>query len=515
MKPTDNNSKDSLWETESKESIKEEITPSQRKIARWLLPLLLLGGGFALWQVFIPPSPPTAQTANNAPSSPPPRPVEVTTVTQGEATTQVKLLGQVEAGERATLRPQINGIVKEVLVKEGDRTTAGMTVAILDSADTMISLAQAQAKLAQEKSNLQRLQVGTRGEVIAQREAELLAAQAREREAEENLQSLINLQPSLIAQRQAELKSSKVREKEADDNLQRIKSLTSEGAIPERALVEAQSTLDTARSERLRAESSLRAQETQSNQEIANARTRLDSARGDRTRIQAVLTEAKAGFTPEEIAAQEGVVKAAEAMVKQAELALQRTEIKAPFSGVVQSKEVNAGDYVETNNPILTIVGDRTLDIFLEVSENLTGQVSMGMPVTLSARALPQWQEKTVITAVIPSTDTSSRRQLVRVSLDNPPPELLPGMAIQGDLVISGDVASGFIVPRDALTRRGDKWLVFAVKDNSAQQLEVEMIADMGQKVMISNPALYEGKTIVLKGGDGLQDQAPVKVVNS
>lgn len=41
------------------------------------------------------------------------------------------------------------------------------------------------------------------------------------------------------------------------------------------------------------------------------------------------------------------------------------------------------------------------------------------------------------------------------------------------------------------------------------------MIADMGQKVMISNPALYEGKTIVLKGGDGLQDQAPVKVVNS
>jgi len=48
-----------------------------------------------------------------------------------------------------------------VLVEVGDRVTPGMTVAILDDADQGLALAQAQAELAQDKSELARLEVGT------------------------------------------------------------------------------------------------------------------------------------------------------------------------------------------------------------------------------------------------------------------------------------------------------------------------------------------------------------------
>ena len=417
------------------------------KLPGWLLAILLLGGGgVALWQIFTPNTAPTAQIAQ----APPPKAVTTIPLASGTANRQIRLLGQVEAGERATLSPQIDGTVQRVLVREGDRVTPGMTVAVLDDADSRLALAEAQARLAQERGNLDRLKVGTR--------------------------------PEIIAQRQAELDAAKAREIEARDNLERVSGLTEEGALSRRALVEAKAEANAARSEQYR--------------------------------VAALLAEAQAGYIQEEIDAQKGLVAAAQATVRQAELAMERTEIEAAFSGIVQSRDADPGDYLEVNDPILTIVSDRTLDIFLEVPESLSGRVAPGMTVNLNARALPNWQQETAITAVVPTADTASRRQLIRVSLDNPPQRLLPGMAIQANLALPVENTNTFIVPRDALTRRGNEWLLFAVNDDRARQVNVEMIADMGREIAIANTELQEGQSIVVTGGDGLTDDAVVQVVN-
>ena len=426
---------------------RQENRNYKNKLPGWLIAILLLGGGAALWEFLNPSTIPIAQTSTQAPLA---RPVEIITLTSGTANRQVKLLGQAEAGESATLSSQIDGRVERVLVREGDRVTMGMAIAILDDADSRLALAEAQARLAQEKGNLARMQVGTRPEIIAQRKAGLNAAKARELEAQ--------------------------------DNLDRVASLIEEGALSRRALVEARAAADTATSERFR--------------------------------VAALLAEAQAGPTQEEIAAQQGLVAAAQAVVRQAQLEVERTQVKAAFPGIVQSRDVDPGDYVEVSDPILTIVSDRYLDIFLEVPESLSGQVTSGMRVNLNARALPNWQQETAITAVIPTANTASRRQLVRVTLDNPPSGLLPGMAIQANLVVPVSRVDTFIVPRDALTRRGEQWLLFTVNNDQAQQLEVEIVADLGQEVAIAHPELQAGQAIVITGGDGLIDNAAVKIVN-
>ncbi|MGB5711372.1 MAG: efflux RND transporter periplasmic adaptor subunit, partial [Waterburya sp.] len=388
---------------ESDHSLEEiKVTDKNKSnLPTWLLIILLLGGSITLWQLL---TPSTTPTTNSSSEVLPPKPVETITLTAGTGNRKVQLLGQVEAGERATLSPQIDGSVQRVLVREGDRVSSGMTVAILDDADPRLALAEAQARLAQERGNLARLQVGTR--------------------------------PEILAQRQAELDSARVRELEAQDNLERVTSLIEEGALSQRALVE--------------------------------ARAEASAATSEKFRVQALLSEAQAGATQEEIDAQLGLVAAAQAAVAQAELGMQRTEIKAAFSGIVQSRDVDPGDYVEVSDPILTLVGDRSLDIFLEVPENLSGQVTPGMIAKINARALPNWQQEVEITAVVPTANTASRRQLVRVSLDNPPPGLLPGMAVQASLAMPVTDANTFIVPRDALTRRGDNWLLFTVNNNQA-----------------------------------------------
>jgi multidrug efflux pump subunit AcrA (membrane-fusion protein) len=415
---------------------------------RWILILILTSAiGGTLWHA-LNHNGAKPQTAAAQQKTPPPRAISTTTLATGSATRKVQLLGQVESRQQATIRSRIDGLVEEILVQPGDRITKGMTIAILDNADGKVALSEAKARLAQERSNLARLEVGTRPEIIAQRRASLSSAQAREQEAE--------------------------------DDLNRTSDLVSQGARSQRNLIE--------------------------------ARSALDDARGARLEAEAALAEAIAGPIREEIAAQQANVEAAQAAVNRAEINLQRTQIKAIADGVLQQRRVSPGDYVESADEIATMVASDNLDVFLEVPEELTGAIKPGLPVVLNARALPQWQGRATITGVVPAADTASRRQRVRVSLDNPPPNLLSGMAVTGNLELSSDRPS-FVISRDAVTRRQDRWFVYTVAENKAREIEVDLVADMGDRLAIYNPQLRSGQAIVLKGGDGLSEGTAVKVI--
>ena len=311
----------------------------------------------------------------------------------------------------------------------------------------------------------------------------LARAQAQLAEARSQLARLeAGTRREIIARRQAELRSAQAREKEANDNLKRASESVRKGAITERALVEAKAA--------------------------------VDDAAGTRASAEAALAEAEAGPLPEEIAAQRANVAAAQAAVHQAQLAVERTRIKAQSSAVVQTRLVSQGDYVQINAPIVTLIASDRLEVFLALPEDLSGRIRPGMSVELSARALPNWRQSLPITGVIPAADAASRRQLIRIELDPAPPGLLAGMAVAGKLDIPLNTPA-FVISRDALTLRRDQWFVFAVADGKARQVQVELVADMGETVAIYNDALRPGQDIVRRGGDGLRDGAAVKIVGN
>ncbi|MEO0536753.1 MAG: efflux RND transporter periplasmic adaptor subunit [Cyanobacteria bacterium P01_A01_bin.123] len=378
---------------------------------------------------------------------PAPRPVEVTRLTPGDGARSVELMGQVEARTSATLRSQTSGVVQQILVEPGDTVSIGASVIILDDADQRLVLSEAQASLASERSNLAELEAGTRPEIIAQRSAALQSAQAREQEA--------------------------------TDNLQRTQELVNQGALSERSLIEARTTVDAARAARLEA--------------------------------SATLAEATAGPTAEEIEAQRATVAANQAAVDQAQLGLNRTRLLATTNGVVESRDANVGDYLEVGSPVLSLINRDQLDVFLDIPEELTGQITPGLTVTLTARALPEWQGQATIAGTIPTADEASRRKQVRLQLDDPPEGLLSGMSIQGTLALASDTPS-FTITRDALVQRAEEWLVFAITNGQAQAIAVELIADNGEDVAIFSDQLQNGQSIVVRGSEGLQDGAAVQI---
>ncbi|MEM1366715.1 MAG: efflux RND transporter periplasmic adaptor subunit [Cyanobacteria bacterium P01_H01_bin.15] len=425
------------------------IESSRSPWAALLVGVLLLGGGIYIGRLLPPPSIESAAINVETKPEPPPRPVETLILTRGGSEQQVQLIGQIEPRSRAMVRPQTDGIVRQIRVQPGDRVQVGELLAVLDDADQQLALLQAQARLVEAKSVLSRLTTGTRPEIIAQRQATVTAAKAREAEAL--------------------------------DNLNRTQELVEAGALSQRVLIEAQ--------------------------------TQLDAVKGERLEAAATLAEAEAGPRMEDIEAQQAVVAATRFAAEQAQLVLERTRIYAGKSGIVQERLASVGDYLEISDPLLTLVDSNQLDIFLEIPEDLSGQVNPGMPVTLMSRALPGWQLTVPINSTLPVADATSRRQQVRIQLDAANAMLIPGMAVQGQVTISNEV-QGFVIPRDALTRRGTRWFVFTVDNNVAQQFEVDLIADIGEQVAIAHPSLRLGQQLVSQGSDGLRDGAAVKVVN-
>ncbi|PSB59002.1 efflux RND transporter periplasmic adaptor subunit [Chamaesiphon polymorphus] len=439
-------------ETSDSPSSSPETTAKTRRPKRWqfglLALLILLGGGAIVWRTMMP-SPEAAPPAAAARGLPP-TPVQTAAIQRGQGTRSIQLAGQTEANKSATLRTQTAGTVERVLVEVGDRVKPGMTIATLDDDERQLALAEAQAKLAQARSELARLQVGTRSEIIAQRRAQVKSAQASEREAL--------------------------------DNYNRNASLVKSGAIAKRVLVEARASVDTTRAQRLQAE--------------------------------ATLAESTAGPTREEIDAQKSSVAAAQSVVDRERLNLTRTQVKSPIDGTVQTREVNVGDLVQSRDPVVTLVNNNELDVFLELPEQLTGSVTAGLPVELRARALPDWRGRATISGVVPAANAASRRQLVRLRLLNPPPNLLPKMAIAGTLQLP-IAATSLSVPRDALVRREENWLVYTVRDGKAVEVKVQMVADLGETVAISSPQLRSGQAVVVRGSEALRPGSPVQVVEN
>jgi len=356
----------------------------------------------------------------------------------------------VESVQQSVVRAQTGGVVKTIMVKVGDSVASRQLMAVLDDRDQSFNLDELQARLTQETTNLIRLEQGTRPEVITQRRAAVISAIAREQEAR--------------------------------DNWQRTSELVKEGALSQQLLI--------------------------------GARSNLDNLRGQRLGAEASLAEAESGPTPMEIQVQHGKVKAARAAFNQAKLMVDRTRIIATTAGVVHTRVVSQGDLVQPNSPMFTLVAADKLDIFLDIPEEMSTQVKPGTPILLTARALPNWQSRTQITAILPIADPTSRRQRVRVELNPVPDGLIAGMAVTGMVALAGD-RPNFVVSRDALTFRNGQWFVFTIMNGKAKQIPVELIADMDEQMAIYQSGLKEGQAVVLRGGDGLRDGMPVKEVQA
>ncbi len=204
-------------------------------------------------------------------------------------------------------------------------------------------------------------------------------------------------------------------------------------------------------------------------------------------------------------------LKVLEAAVALAQAKLQKTQIRAPFAGIVGIRNVSVGDYVKEGQELINIEDIGSLKVDFRLPESYLSRLQKGQAVELSADAMPGQAFKGVLDAIDPLLDASGRAISLRARLANPDLKLRPGMFVRVRLAFGGE-RQGLSVPEEALVPAGNDNFVFRVAEGKAQRVMVKIGQRRGATVEIAE-GLKAGDEVVTAGQLKLRDGVPVKAV--
>lgn len=203
-------------------------------------------------------------------------------------------------------------------------------------------------------------------------------------------------------------------------------------------------------------------------------------------------------------------VENARAQHRMATLELSYTTVVAPISGVIASRSIKSGNFVQINTPIFRIVDNSRLEATLNVPERELATLRAGQPVTLLADALPGKQFSGKVDRIAPVVDSGSGTFRVVSSFDGGAQSLQPGMF--GRIRIDYDQrADALVVPRLALLDDGDP-AVFRVREGKVARVPVKLGYAEGAWVEIRD-GLVAGDQVVTAGKVALRDGTVVQVI--
>ena len=259
---------------------------------------------------------------------------------------------------------------------------------------------------------------------------------------------------------------------------------------------------------------------------------RLAEARAEQDRVRALVREGIATESDRDRAEAEAASLAArldqqraEVAVVERELAARRqdledTVIRAPFAGVVVSKNAQPGEMISpvsagggfTRTGIGTIVDMKSLEIEVDVNESYLQRVRPGQRVQAVLDAYPDWRIAARVIAIVPTADRQKATVKVRIGVDELDPRILPdmgvkvafqdpeGAAVSRPAVVVPAAAVRQVEGRDVVwVAAGGRLERRAVRRGASQGSDVSLLSGVaaGEKVVVEGPSdLREGGRI-------------------
>ena len=244
----------------------------------------------------------------------------------------------------------------------------------------------------------------------------------------------------------------------------------------------------------------------QTQEQLDNARTAVDS-------LQAKIDLARAQ------------TKAAGARILEAQQAVDNCTIRAPFDGIVVSKDAQVGEMVSpisagggfTRTGIATIVDMNSNEIEVDVNEAYIARVKPGQQVTAILDAYPDWEIPCRVRTIIPSADRQKATVKVRISFVKLDPRILPDMGIKvtflGDETSKKDIpaAPAILIPQTAVRDDHGQKIVFRVQDGKTERRAVRLGGNRGTNLEV-NAGVAVGDTVVVSGPANLHDGQSVQI---
>jgi multidrug efflux system membrane fusion protein len=259
----------------------------------------------------------------------------------------------------------------------------------------------------------------------------------------------------------------------------------------------------------------------------------VQAAAAAHERAQATMAEAQAGVTRreeatrsnpglipgEEIATWKTRVQTARAEVASAKAALDRARldlrdsyVRAPVAGVLQTRTVNTGQYVQPGTVLATLVQRDPLMLRFDVPEAEAISLKPGMKVSFTGGA-DQPPTSATITLVPTVADATTRMVRVTAKVDGTADTLRAGSFARVTVDV-GSPVQAVVIPQQAIRPSEKGFLAFVVVAGEKAEERVIEIGMRTQDGMVEvKKGLEAGETLVVRGAEALRTGAPVKIV--
>ena len=259
--------------------------------------------------------------------------------------------------------------------------------------------------------------------------------------------------------------------------------------------------------------------------EDETVRLNVDDARAEVARIEALratserqlkrieqlannsISQTQLDEVRSQLAVQTAQLQQAKVRQRSAEHALEQTELRAPFPGVVTERLAQRGEFVATGAAIAHLVDTTHVEGRTQAPLSLMDMIhdDMELPVKVAGKQLSAH-----VRAIVPVGEERTRQFELRVKLAS---SALPvGTAIEIGLP-ENDGADALVVPRDAIAVRQDgDYLMRVMADGTAERVSVKSEATDGDLVTVRG-TLKAGDIVVVRGVERLQPGQKVTVV--
>jgi RND family efflux transporter MFP subunit len=217
--------------------------------------------------------------------------------------------------------------------------------------------------------------------------------------------------------------------------------------------------------------------------------------------------------------------------VSESQVNLQKTNltdmvVRAPFGGVVISKDAQPGEMISpvsagggfTRTGIGTIVDMSSLEVEVDVNETYINRVTNGMRVEAVLDAYQDWKIPSHVITTIPTADRAKATVKVRIGFDALDPKILPDMGVKVSFLREEpaggpavQAAPRVLLPKGAIHTADGKSIVFVVKEDRVERRAISVGIENGDQMEVIS-GVSAGERVVVNAPATLKDGDKVKV---
>jgi membrane fusion protein (multidrug efflux system) len=186
-----------------------------------------------------------------------------------------------------------------------------------------------------------------------------------------------------------------------------------------------------------------------------------------------------------------------------------RSIISAPFDGIILTKDVDSGSWVQPGKQLVSIGSSEDLFIRAPIAETTLQFIELGQEIPVTINAYNKELQGKIID-IDPVADMKTKNVFLKISIP-PLPLVAQNMSATVSVPISARQKLS-IFSRAALIKFQGKDFVYTVKEGKAAILPVNIVTFLGDRVGVDNPYIVPGMNLVVEGNERLRPDQPVIV---